>query len=56
LTLFIYSSSFLKKFGSCTIMFPASIGIVARIKNLIVRSKVVIIFMDNAALGIVEFY
>src|SRR5206468_2128014 len=35
LTLFIYFSSFLKRFGSCTILFPSSVGIFARIKNLI---------------------
>jgi hypothetical protein len=34
-TLFIYVSSLLKRFGSCTIRFPASVGIFAFIRNLI---------------------
>src|ERR687890_329033 len=35
LTLFMYSSSFVRKFGSCSTLFPTSVGILVLIKNLI---------------------
>jgi hypothetical protein len=41
-------SSFSKRFGSCTILFPSSVGIFASIKNLILQERDVHVFIDIA--------
>jgi hypothetical protein len=48
LTFFTYFSILLKKFGSCTILFPSSVGILALIKNLMFQKEYAIIFIDIA--------
>src|SRR5687768_608397 len=48
LTFFTYFSILLKKFGSCTILFPSSVGILALIKNLMFQKEYATIFIDIA--------